>query len=122
MVSIGQCIAGVVLATGLVIGGASASGADSHETSVPELDSGASPDSPSASAEAFPPEDPERYPTLDVPGVPWAYDTHYFFALTRGLEEAGVKSRVARSSAMVGTVVMDIVTLPGAALAGLYGT
>jgi hypothetical protein len=123
MSRLGRFIAGAGLATSLVLLGAAAASADSHEPSADAIPTGASPESPSASEEAFPPPDPNRYPSLDVPTVPWAYDTDYYFALTRGLErDAGVTNDVARGFAMVGTVIMDLVTLPGAALAGLFGT
>jgi len=63
----------------------------------------------------------DPYPSLDVPTKPWAYDTGYFFALTRGLEEEGL-STWQRGASMVGTVPVDVVCLPTAALAGLFGS
>lgn len=65
--------------------------------------------------------DPARYPQLDVPTKPWAYDTIYFFALTRGLDEERL-STWGRRASMVGTVPLDVVGLPTAALAGLFGS
>jgi hypothetical protein len=65
--------------------------------------------------------DPARYPRLDVPTKPWAYDTSYFFALTRGLDEEGLPTWCQRAS-MVGTVPIDVVGLPAAALSGLFGS
>lgn len=119
----GRIIGGVVLAAGVVIAGAAAASAAEGQAVEPSITStGASPNSPSASEDAFPPPDPDRYPSLDVPTESWAYETDYYFALTRGLTYAGVESRVARGFAMLGTVPMDIVTLPGAMLAGLWGT
>ena len=74
--------------------------------------------------ETNPPEpagDPERYPRLDVPTKPWAYDTRYFFQLTRGLVEENLAPWCRRAS-MVGTVPLDVAVLPAAAVAGLFGS
>lgn len=65
--------------------------------------------------------DPEHYPSLEVPTKPWAYDTSSFFALTRGLDEE-TDSDWGRRASMVGTVPLDVVALPAAALAGLFGS
>jgi hypothetical protein len=65
--------------------------------------------------------DPEHYPSLDVPSKPWAYDTGYFFALTRGLDEERLSTWERRAS-MAGTVPLDVVGLPTAAIAGLFGS
>ena len=51
----------------------------------------------------------------------WAYDTDYFFALTRGLEPDTDLSAVGIRWVRPLTVTMDVVTLPTAALAGLSG-
>lgn len=68
-----------------------------------------------------PPRDPSRYPRLDVPTKPWAYDTSYFFALTRGLEGEQLATWCRRAS-LVGTVPIDVFGLPAAALSGLFGS
>jgi hypothetical protein len=65
--------------------------------------------------------DPEHYPSLDVPTRPWAYDTGYFFALTRGLEDERLSTWERRAS-MAGTVPLDVMGLPTAAIAGLFGS
>jgi len=65
---------------------------------------------------------PESEPTTSGgPYEPWHYNTDYFFGLTRGLwEEEGV-SPVLRPVVMIFTLPLDIVILPAAALAGLFG-
>lgn len=65
--------------------------------------------------------DPEHYPSLDVPTKPWAYDTGHFFALTRGLEDERLSTWERRAS-MAGTIPLDVVGLPTAAIAGLFGS
>jgi hypothetical protein len=61
------------------------------------------------------------YPVLDVPTKDWAYETDYFFGLTRGLSEERLTS-TEKGLAMVGTITYDVISLPGAALAGLFGS
>ncbi len=51
---------------------------------------------------------------------PWHYNTDYYFGLTRGLPESGAPERT-HPYWMVLTIPMDVITLPGAALAGLFG-
>ena len=51
---------------------------------------------------------------------PWHYNTDYFFGLTRGLPESGASER-SQPYWMVLTIPADVITLPGAALAGLFG-
>jgi hypothetical protein len=65
--------------------------------------------------------DPEHYPSLEVRTKPWEYDTSYFFALTRGLDEE-TDSTWGHRASMAGTVPLDLVCLPTAAIAGLFGT
>jgi len=66
------------------------------------------------------PDGGEPYPELHVPDDGWRYVTDYFFALTLGLEQERLADWV-RYTAMVGTVPADVLTAPGAALAGLFG-
>jgi hypothetical protein len=78
---------------------------------------------PCTSLASGPPTEPYRarpVPKLVQPVVPWQYQTHYYFGLTRGLREE-VDSPIGRGCAMVGTVVLDVFILPAAALAGLFG-
>jgi len=65
--------------------------------------------------------DGDTYPSLDVPTRPWAYETGLFFALTRGLDEQPLSDWERRAS-MVGTVPLDVVMLPTAAIGGLFGS
>lgn len=51
---------------------------------------------------------------------PWRYDTGYLFGVTRGLETA-VVSRRWRPALWIVTVPFDLVNLPVAAVAGLFG-
>jgi len=60
------------------------------------------------------------YVELDVPTEPWKYQTFYFFAATRGLVEEDLNA-TEKGFAMVGTITIDVVTLVGAAFAGLFG-
>lgn len=62
-----------------------------------------------------------RYPSLDVPSKPWAYSGHYIFGLTRGLSEEDLPP-LERGACMVGTVPLDLVGLPAALVAGLFGS
>jgi hypothetical protein len=62
-----------------------------------------------------------QYPVLDVPTKEWEYETDYFFGLTRGLSEERLTS-TEKGLAMVGTITYDVISLPGAALAGLFGS
>ena len=50
----------------------------------------------------------------------WRYETGYLFGVTRGLETAGV-SRPWRPALWIVTVPFDLVNLPVAAAAGLFG-
>lgn len=77
--------------------------------------------SPDADATDWASPDPRRYPELDVPTKPWAYDTTYLFGLTRGLDDLRL-SPWGRRASMVGTVPVDVVSLPTAAIAGLFGS
>jgi hypothetical protein len=77
--------------------------------------------SPDANAADWAAPNPTRYPQMDVPTKPWAYDTSYFFGLTRGLDDEPLSTWCRRAS-MVGTVPVDVVGLPTAALAGLFGS
>ena len=70
---------------------------------------------------AKPSEDPDRYPELDTPTKPWRYDNRYLFQLTRGLGDLGLATWE-RVTCMVGTVPVDVVVLPVAAVAGLFGS
>ena len=65
--------------------------------------------------------DPYKYPDLDVPTKPWAYDTGYIFGLTRGLSDEDL-STWERNASMAGTVPLDVVGLAPAAIAGLFGS
>lgn len=65
--------------------------------------------------------DLKRYPNLDVPKKPWSYTGHYFFYLTRGLSENDLPAWE-QGASMLGTVPLDLVGLPFAALAGFYGS
>jgi hypothetical protein len=51
----------------------------------------------------------------------WAYDTDYFFALTRGLKDDTDLGKVAIRWIRPLTITFDVATLPTAALAGLAG-
>jgi len=78
---------------------------------------------PGASLAAGPQPEPYRerpVPKLTQPHVPWQYQTHYFFGLTRGLSEE-VDSPTGRGFAMIGTITLDVFIVPMAALAGLFG-
>jgi hypothetical protein len=112
---------GLALGVAGLVAAPAAAAPEEQETTADAVDTGGSADSPSAAANSYPAATPDRYPKLDVPTKPWAYATSYYFALTRGLEAEGLTG-VRRGFAMVGTVPMDILTLPGAALAGLFGT
>jgi hypothetical protein len=68
----------------------------------------------------LPPPDSGPYAELEMPDEGWRYETSYFFMLTCGLREEPIK-RWVRNVSMAGTVPLDIFTLPGAALAGLFG-
>ena len=70
---------------------------------------------------SMPADDPSRHPRLDTPTRPWRYDDRYLFQLTRGLDEEQL-STTAEVACMVGTVPVDVVTLPAAAIAGLFGS
>ncbi len=63
----------------------------------------------------------QPYPRLRVPKQGWHYETSYFFMLTHGLDEEPITEDWILWSARVGTVIVDVFTLPGAALAGLFG-
>ena len=65
--------------------------------------------------------DLHRYPSLEVPTKPWSYSGHYIFGLTRGLSEEE-QSAWGRGASMVGTVPLDLVGLPAALFAGLFGS
>jgi hypothetical protein len=95
--------------------------APSTQTTAPATSTPNAGVSATANAADWAPPDPDRYPRLDVPTKPWAYDTAYFFQLTRGLGDE-VKSTWGRRASMVGTVPIDVVGLPTAALAGLFGS
>ena len=51
---------------------------------------------------------------------PWRYNTDFFFQLTRGLPESGASER-SQPYWKVLTIPGDVITLPGAAIAGLFG-
>jgi hypothetical protein len=51
----------------------------------------------------------------------WKYDSGYFFVLSRGMDEAGFP-RAARPFLLLVTVPIDIVQVPFAAIAGLFGS
>jgi len=51
----------------------------------------------------------------------WAYDSSFFFGLTRGLPEATDLDKSGRRWVSSLTIPFDLVTLPTAAIAGLYG-
>ena len=51
----------------------------------------------------------------------WAYDSSFFFGLTRGLPEATDLDKSGRRWVSSLTIPFDLVTLPTAAFAGLYG-
>ncbi len=119
----------------MVSGAATTASADAHAADAPTADAPEA-DAPEASGPdsgvisdvdpATPPahwaeNDPDRYPDLDVPTKPWSYDTVYFFGLTRGLDDEPL-STWGRRASMVGTVPLDVMGLPGAALAGLFGS
>ena len=59
--------------------------------------------------------------TVDPEARGWAYDTGYFFYLTRGLKDGTDLGPVGRRWVRPWTVTFDVVTLPTAALAGLSG-
>lgn len=61
------------------------------------------------------------YPELDVPHPPWRYDTEYFFGLSRGLFKEEVPAGV-KVVSLVGTVPLDLVGLPFAAMGGFFGS
>jgi hypothetical protein len=50
----------------------------------------------------------------------WRYGTQHFFALSRGMEDAGVP-KLGRPFLYVVTVPFDIAFLPTAAISGLFG-
>ena len=83
--------------------------ADSHGTSEAE---------PIVLAETAP--QPGPAPATGESGEGWHYETGYLFGVTRGLPEAGVRDGWCYP-AMVLSVPFDLVTLPIAALAGLFG-
>lgn len=121
---------GAVAVMLMVSGAATTASADAHaaeapETSGPEAsgpDSGVVSDvDPETPPAHWVENDPDRYPDLDVPTKPWSYDTVYFFALTRGLDDEPL-STWGRRASMIGTVPLDVMGLPGAALAGLFGS
>ncbi len=72
----------------------------------------------SAWADEAPP--PVSGPSIVERDAGWRYDTDYFFGLTRGLPESGLRPRC-RPYVVPFTIVLDLVTLPGAALSGLFG-
>ncbi|MCH2186089.1 hypothetical protein MK280_09480 [Myxococcota bacterium] len=65
--------------------------------------------------------DLNRYPSLEVPTQPWSYSGHYIFGLTRGLADEDLPAWE-RGACMVGTVPLDLVGLPAALVAGLFGS
>lgn len=65
--------------------------------------------------------DPPNFATGDPETRGWAYDTEYFFALTRGLKTDTDLGTVGQRWVRPWTLTMDVVTLPTAALAGLSG-
>jgi len=93
----------------LLLAAAPAVRADSHGTSEAE---------PTAVTETAP--EPGPAPATGESGEGWHYETGYLFGVTRGLPEAGIRGGW-RYAAMVLTVPFDVVTLPIAALAGLFG-
>jgi len=50
----------------------------------------------------------------------WRYDTGYLFGITRGLE-IGMRTQKWRPALWIVTVPFDVVSLPVAAAAGLFG-
>ena len=63
----------------------------------------------------------EGYPKLEVPKSPWKYDGQYFFGLSRGVFHEDVPGAV-KGVSLLGTVPLDLVGVPFAAVAGLFGS
>ena len=62
----------------------------------------------------------EGYPKLDIPKTPWKYDGQYFFGLSRGVFQEDVPGAV-KGVSLLGTVPLDLVGVPFATVAGLFG-
>ena len=62
----------------------------------------------------------EGYPKLDVPNPSWKYDGQYFFGLSRGVFHEDVPGAV-KGVSLLGTVPLDLVGVPFATVAGLFG-
>lgn len=65
--------------------------------------------------------DPPNVATGDPETRAWAYDSDYFFAMTRGLETDTDLGEVGRRWVRPLTFTFDVITLPTAAMAGLSG-
>ncbi len=74
-----------------------------------------------ASISAADPDASERSSSLGGLYEPWRYDTGYFFGLSRGLWEEEGLSPGFRPAVLCLTLPLDLVILPAAALAGLFG-
>lgn len=120
-----------VWATALVLASAGLASADqSLEVQAAVDEAVAAMAEQAAAAEADPPPPPEPAQPMEKYEVspsepspmnePWSYNTEYFFGLTRGLPAAGCTGSC-RWGVVPWTAVTDVVTLPGAALAGLFG-
>ena len=136
------------LATLLHAGGALADGHVATVDSMPKPSEDAAPQAPPGAivsegvvpADEHAGEEVSREPIGHVPGPgegvygdppnsgvghpedrPWAYDTRYFFALTRELPTATDLSENGRRWVSAVTIPLDVLTLPTAALAGLSG-
>ena len=68
-----------------------------------------------------PEPDPKPNPVLEIPHSPWKYGTDYFFGLSRGLFREDVPTGV-KAVGLLGSVPLDLVGLPFAALGGFYGS
>ena len=68
-----------------------------------------------------PEPDPKPNRVLEIPHPPWKYDTDYFFGLSRGLFREDVPTGV-KAVGLLGSVPLDLVGLPFAALGGFYGS
>ena len=68
-----------------------------------------------------PARNPKPNPVLEIPHPPWKYGTYYLFGLSRGLFREDGPIGV-KGVGLLGTVPLDLVGLPFAALGGFYGS
>lgn len=128
VVRLRRTVVGTAALTLLLVGVASADESQEVQAAVEEAVAAMAEQQAAAAADPQPEPEPaapmERYelsPTEGNPmAEPWSYNTEYFFGLTRGLPDAGCTGSC-RPWVIPWTAVTDVVTLPGAALAGLFG-